>query len=570
MESFPNKSQLNTSGNIINFYEFYSTIDKGNFSLVKLARHSLLSHYVAVKVIDKEKLNKEENERAYLEIESLKKLQKVKEVIRLFQIMETPSMLYLVTEYLPNGNLFKYLCKNGRLNEDDARKLFYNICRSVEKCHSHNIVHRDLKAENILLTENNNIKLCDFGFATSFQKNVPLKSWCGTPTYAAPEVFEGKDHDGTSADIWSLGVLLFTMVSGYLPFLGENDQEIRRQVISCQYTLPFFISKECKDLISRILVYEKEKRFNFQQIYKHTWIRYKKEMNENIMTCENRKIEQGTMRNMIRMGFNYEKIKQAKQKVPYGKLGGIYNQIYHILEERQNFIQKNEKKRKRSELPDDFHDKINLFSLNNSENSSKSNKRIKKSTSVKSIEKKLVRQNAIDVDGKVSINFPTTMEVPKPATLIDRIKSSTNHPWNPWKKNLLTFRKYIHRHRTNSGEQMSENVTFVRLKKNQSKIRSNTSRTSEITKDSGFHSETTNNSNSMKEKKAKNKLLISTIMEVDNESTCINLNVKDLYKINENFMEKMKKNVNKSDGLIMLRPSILITKDSLIHRHSVQ
>ncbi|CAO2593182.1 Serine/threonine-protein kinase SIK1 [Lemmus lemmus] len=114
-------------------------------------------------------------------------------IIKLYQVMETKDMLYIVTEFAKNGEMFDYLTSNGHLSENEARKKFWQILSAVEYCHNHHIVHRDLKTENLLLDGNMEIKLADFGFGNFYKPGEPLSTWCGSPPYAAPEVFEGKE-----------------------------------------------------------------------------------------------------------------------------------------------------------------------------------------------------------------------------------------------------------------------------------------------------------------------------------------------------------------------------------------
>ncbi|XP_059402976.1 serine/threonine-protein kinase SIK3 homolog [Carassius carassius] len=123
-------------------------------------------------------------------------------IIRLYQVMETERLIYLVTEYASGGEIFDHLVAHGRMAEKDARRKFKQIVAAVYFCHCRNIVHRDLKAENLLLDHNLNIKIADFGFSNLFSRGQLLKTWCGSPPYAAPELFEGKEYDGPKVDIW--------------------------------------------------------------------------------------------------------------------------------------------------------------------------------------------------------------------------------------------------------------------------------------------------------------------------------------------------------------------------------
>ncbi|XP_043100236.1 serine/threonine-protein kinase SIK1-like isoform X2 [Puntigrus tetrazona] len=186
--------------------------------------------------------------------------------------METKDMLYIVTEYAENGEMFDYLTSVGHLSESEARCKFWQILDAVEYCHKRHIVHRDLKAENLLLDSNRNIKLADFGFGNFYVPGVSLSTWCGSPPYAAPEVFEGKEYEGPSLDIWSLGVLLYVLVCGTLPFDGTTLPALRRRVTDGRFRVPFFMSQDCESLIRRMLAVDPAKRFSVAQIKQHCWM----------------------------------------------------------------------------------------------------------------------------------------------------------------------------------------------------------------------------------------------------------------------------------------------------------
>ncbi|OQR79408.1 serine/threonine-protein kinase SIK3-like [Tropilaelaps mercedesae] len=165
------------------------------------------------------------------------------------QVMESQQMIYLVTEYAQNGEIFDYLVENGPMPEDHARLKFKQIVSAIKYCHERQIVHRDLKAENLLLDSDMNIKIADFGFSNFFTPDATLSTWCGSPPYAAPELFEGREYDGPKADIWSLGVVLYVLVCGALPFDGSTLQILRTRVLSAKFRIPYFMtSGEYPDL----------------------------------------------------------------------------------------------------------------------------------------------------------------------------------------------------------------------------------------------------------------------------------------------------------------------------------
>ncbi|XP_061697807.1 serine/threonine-protein kinase SIK1 [Syngnathoides biaculeatus] len=255
----------------VGFYEIIRTLGKGNFAVVKLAKHKVTKTQVAIKIIDKTRLNPSNLEKIYREVQIMKLLNHP-HIIKLYQVMETKDMLYIVTEYAKNGEMFDHLTSNGRMSEAEARKKFWQILTAVDYCHRHHIVHRDLKTENLLLDANMNIKLADFGFGNFYNGGEPLSTWCGSPPYAAPEVFEGKEYEGPQLDIWSLGVVLYVLVCGSLPFDGPSLPALKQRVTEGRFRIPFFMSQDCENLIRKMLVVDPAKRISVAQIKQHRWM----------------------------------------------------------------------------------------------------------------------------------------------------------------------------------------------------------------------------------------------------------------------------------------------------------
>ncbi|XP_032353009.1 serine/threonine-protein kinase SIK1 isoform X1 [Camelus ferus] len=255
----------------VGFYDIERTLGKGNFAVVKLARHRVTKTQVAIKIIDKTRLDSSNLEKIYREVQIMKLLNHP-HIIKLYQVMETKDMLYIVTEFAKNGEMFDYLTSNGHLSESEARKKFWQVLSAVEHCHSLHIVHRDLKTENLLLDGNMDVKLADFGFGNFYKSGEPLSTWCGSPPYAAPEVFEGKEYEGPQLDVWSLGVVLYVLVCGSLPFDGPSLPALRQRVLEGRFRIPFFMSRDCETLIRRMLVVDPAKRITIAQIRQHRWM----------------------------------------------------------------------------------------------------------------------------------------------------------------------------------------------------------------------------------------------------------------------------------------------------------
>ncbi|XP_037697475.1 serine/threonine-protein kinase SIK3 isoform X7 [Choloepus didactylus] len=318
----------------IGYYEIDRTIGKGNFAVVKRATHLVTKAKVAIKIIDKTQLDEENLKKIFREVQIMKMLCHP-HIIRLYQVMETERMIYLVTEYASGGEIFDHLVAHGRMAEKEARRKFKQIVAAVYFCHCQNIVHRDLKAENLLLDANLNIKIADFGFSNLFTPGQLLKTWCGSPPYAAPELFEGKEYDGPKVDIWSLGVVLYVLVCGALPFDGSTLQNLRARVLSGKFRIPFFMSTECEHLIRHMLVLDPNKRLSMEQICKHKWMKLgdaDPNFDRLIAECQQLKEERQTdplnedvLLAMEDMGLDKERTLQSLRSDAYDHYSAIYS-----------------------------------------------------------------------------------------------------------------------------------------------------------------------------------------------------------------------------------------------------
>ncbi|XP_051895952.1 serine/threonine-protein kinase SIK3 homolog isoform X2 [Pristis pectinata] len=332
--SLPQPSPHKTGSARIGYYEIERTIGKGNFAVVKLATHIVTKAKVAIKIVDKTQLEEENLKKIFREVQIMKMLRHP-HIIRLYQVMETERMIYLVTEYASGGEIFDHLVAHGRMAEKEARKKFKQIVAAVHFCHCRNIVHRDLKAENLLLDANLNIKIADFGFSNIFTPGQLLKTWCGSPPYAAPELFEGKEYDGPKVDIWSLGVVLYVLVCGALPFDGNTLQNLRARVLSGKFRIPFFMSTECEHLIRHMLVLDPSKRLSVEQICKHKWMKIgdpDPEFDRLITESKQVKVEIKTeplneqvLMYMTELGLERERTLQSLKADAYDPFSAIYS-----------------------------------------------------------------------------------------------------------------------------------------------------------------------------------------------------------------------------------------------------
>ncbi|XP_061462600.1 serine/threonine-protein kinase MARK2 isoform X9 [Rhineura floridana] len=306
-------------------YRLLKTIGKGNFAKVKLARHVLTGKEVAVKIIDKTQLNSSSLQKLFREVRIMKVLNHPN-IVKLFEVIETEKTLYLVMEYASGGEVFDYLVAHGRMKEKEARAKFRQIVSAVQYCHQKFIVHRDLKAENLLLDADMNIKIADFGFSNEFTFGNKLDTFCGSPPYAAPELFQGKKYDGPEVDVWSLGVILYTLVSGSLPFDGQNLKELRERVLRGKYRIPFYMSTDCENLLKKFLILNPSKRGTLEQIMKDRWMNVGHEDDELKPYVEPLPDYKDPRRTelMISMGYTQEEIQDSLVSQKYNKVMATY------------------------------------------------------------------------------------------------------------------------------------------------------------------------------------------------------------------------------------------------------
>lgn len=331
-------------------YHVGRTIGKGNFAVVKLAEHVTAKYKVAIKMIDKIQLDDVNLSKVQREVRIMKSINHLN-MIRLYEVMETERYLYLVMEYASKGEIFDLLIKQGRLNEKEARIMFRQIISAVEYLHQKRIVHRDLKAENLLLDENNHMKLIDFGFSNNFELGAKLKTWCGSPPYAAPEMFEGKEYYGPATDIWSMGVVLYVLVCGAMPFDARTLHDLKQTVLAGKFRIPYFMSEDCESLLRHMLVVDPNKRYTMNQIKLHKWIiqgepyQFLIDEDEFCHAQHHSYGENGTsvvnehvLEQIDKLGINKNTVIECLQKKAFDQTYGLY----HILLDKHLKAQRNQ------------------------------------------------------------------------------------------------------------------------------------------------------------------------------------------------------------------------------------
>ena len=254
---------------VLKDYSIISDLGEGNFGKVKLSILNSNNEKYAIKIIDKKKLNSQKKSSAFNEIEIISRLNHPN-IIYVEKILEDEKNFYIIMEYCNNGELFNYIVDKEKLEFDEALSFFYQLINGVEYLHEQGFAHRDLKPENLLLNKNNILKIIDFGLCHDFNGTKLLKTKCGSPSYAAPEILLGYPYDGFKTDIWCCGIILYVMLCGFLPFDGETNQEIFNQIIECKPEYPSFLGEECISLLIGILTPIPEERLSIQEIKNHS------------------------------------------------------------------------------------------------------------------------------------------------------------------------------------------------------------------------------------------------------------------------------------------------------------
>ncbi|KAK0745334.1 kinase-like domain-containing protein [Apiosordaria backusii] len=254
----------------IGAYNIVKTLGEGSFGKVKLAVHRSTGQQVALKIISRKKLiSRDMQGRVEREIEYLQLLRHP-HIIKLYTVIKTPTEIIMVLEYA-GGELFDYIVQHGKMREDEARRFFQQMLCAVEYCHRHKIVHRDLKPENLLLDENLNVKIADFGLSNIMTDGNFLKTSCGSPNYAAPEVIGGKLYAGPEVDVWSCGVILYVLLVGRLPFDDEHIPSLFAKIAKGSYMVPTWMSPGASTLIKKMLVVNPVQRATIEEIRQDPW-----------------------------------------------------------------------------------------------------------------------------------------------------------------------------------------------------------------------------------------------------------------------------------------------------------
>ena len=267
------------------FYKYGRLLGKGAFGKVNLSLHTLTGRLVAIKSINKSKLISErQKQKIKIETGIMKSLSNSNNVVKFFETYETKKHICIVMEYICAGDLLSYIKKRSKLTEPVSKFIFKQIILALQYIHSHNIVHRDIKLDNILIDLDNNIKICDFGVSKIIKKGDIMVEQCGTPAYIAPEILKNRGYEGFAVDIWSAGVVLYAMLSGTVPFKGGDINELHELIINGKFNPVKNISKDASHLINRLLDIDPKNRITIDEILVHPWIM---DLNINFLRTQN-------------------------------------------------------------------------------------------------------------------------------------------------------------------------------------------------------------------------------------------------------------------------------------------
>ena len=295
----------------------------GSFREVKLACHIPTKTQVAVKILSKKS-------NSLGKINSDKKIFQTLEhcnIIHFFHVNDTQSRTYIIMEYVAGKDLQMFLSEVGCLKDQEARPIFQQVVSAVHFLHQRRIAHRDTKLKNILIDRDGNIKLCDFGMAIQLAEGQMLKELCGSLLYMAPEMLARKPYDGLAVDMWSLGVLLYVLVTRQFPYTENTLRGMYRLITNTMYPIPFNLSKPCFIIIEQLLTVPTNRRITIRQLLQSPWLGpIKKHTAPTTKEILPRLVE-----TMYTMGYNLEEIFSSLRYKQPNKVTASFNILKHKL-----------------------------------------------------------------------------------------------------------------------------------------------------------------------------------------------------------------------------------------------
>lgn len=313
----------------LHHYSLHATLGAGNFAKVKLATHLPTGQPVAIKILSHHDVS-----RVYTEVQVMQSLDHP-HVVQLYevetrQVVEGHKKTFLVMEYLDGGDLLKYVAAQQRLQEPEARRLFRQLMSGLEYLHSLGVSHRDLKPANLLLNARKDLKIADFGLSAAGSMDT-LETRCGSPCFTAPEVIGGLPYDGRKVDIWGLGIVLYIMLVGRLPFEDDNKAGLFRKICAGKYSLPVHVSVSARDLLKRTLTVEARDRATVAEIQKHAWlagIEPAKSLSRKAKCA----IDYSVFAETQALGFTYKELLEGLER----KVKNAATATYHILRNKHS------------------------------------------------------------------------------------------------------------------------------------------------------------------------------------------------------------------------------------------
>ncbi|XP_027249312.1 sperm motility kinase X-like [Cricetulus griseus] len=316
------KASVSEEETLSDHYVILRTVGKGNFAEVKLAYHLHTEVQVAVKVLQNGTKNDVSRK---TEIDMYKTLDHPY-IIKLFHTINTKEYTYMVLEHAAGGDLVSYIGRVGHLQEEQAQHIFTQLVCAVHYCHVNGIAHRDIKLDNILLDAKGNIKLCDFGLATRVTLGQGTKGFCGTLEYCAPELFSGKEYDAKAVDIWSMGVVLYTMVTASFPFKANNYSDMKEEMLDPKYHLPYTLSQNIANILVQLFTVKPEQRPKIFDIRQHQWLKMKEEFGKITPSLEAlwNNLNPSIMVAMGRMGYHPKDISASLREKKFNNIMATY------------------------------------------------------------------------------------------------------------------------------------------------------------------------------------------------------------------------------------------------------
>ena len=253
-------------------YTLTNALGHGAYSTVCKAFNKQNRRNFAIKIFPKTNLREPgEAEHFQREINSMACLRH-DNLVALYDFFWDDNNFYMVLDYCPGGELFNYIVEHDKMDEPVAALVFKQIASAVSFCHQRGVAHRDLKPENVLIDRFPHVKVSDFGLCGFIDNSQLMKTFCGSPAYCAPECLQKVQYDGRLSDVWSLGTILFSMVTGDNPWNYSNTAQMIQQILQANYTVPDYVSESCKDLIQGMLRVNPDDRLSVEDILDHPWL----------------------------------------------------------------------------------------------------------------------------------------------------------------------------------------------------------------------------------------------------------------------------------------------------------